>query len=208
MKRKILSRIYDYKYQGDYLNNYKDLISIIQDVTKNILTEDLIDIGIHLVLESRNHRWGMYYSKAFEMATKLQNEIKIAVSELINKLPNELVPALTFINEKTPMSKSQLETNPNDSWILYANPWNFYIIETKDSAKLIINDFDKDLRVEIKTDDYFNWKLKNEEKAPYELIYSEIIEYIKKDWMKKASAQQCITAITTDSTSPESNRNC
>ena len=190
MKREILTRIYDYKYQGDYLINYRDLISIIQDVTKNIETEDLIDIGIHLVLESRHHRWGMYYSKAFEMATELQNEIKIAVSELIKKLPNELVPALTFMNDKTPMSKSQLEKNPNDSWILYADPWSFYIIETKESAKLIINDFDKELLVEIETDDYFNWKLKNEEKAPYELIYSKINEHLKKDWMKKASVQQ------------------
>lgn len=190
MKREILSRIYDYKYQGGYLNNYKDLISIIQIVTKHIETEDLVDIGIHLVFESRYHRLGMYYSKGFEMASELQNEIKNVTNELIEKLPGELIPSLTFMNEKTPMSKSQLNTNPNDSWILYADPWSFYIFETKDLAKLIVNDFDKNLRIEIETDDYFNWKLKNEEKAPYELIYSKINEHIKKDWIRKASDQQ------------------
>ncbi len=188
----MLSRIYEYKYQGEYLNNFKDLISVIQDVTKNIDTDGLIDIAIHLVIESRNHRWAMYYSKAFEMATELQNEIKNVTRGLIKKLPNELIPALTFMNDKIPMSKSQLETNPNDSWILYADPWSFFIFETKASAKLIVNDFDKNLRIEIETDEYFNWKLKNEEKAPYELIYSKINEFLKKDWMKKASVQHTI----------------
>lgn len=185
MRNEILSRIYCYKYEGDYLKNFGELLSIIRDVTNNIEVPGLSEIGIHLVIESRNHRWGMAYSKAYEMASELQNEIKLETERLINKLPEELRIAMTFMNNELIMHKSQLEKNPYDCWILIAEPWKFYILETNDKARLFINDFKSDLKAEIITDDYFNWKLKNDEKTPYELIYSKIEEWRVKNWMKK-----------------------
>ena len=189
MKEEILSRVYSYKYEGEQLSKFRDLISIIKDVTQNIEKTDMIDIGIHLVLESRNHRWVMSYSKAYEMATDIFDEIKIETQNLINVLPKNIIEPLTFMNEKLTMWKSQLENNNFNSWILIAEPWKFYILETSQSAKLFINDFENDLQKEIPTDDMFNWKIKNDEKAPYEMIYSKINEWKNKKWMKKASLQ-------------------
>ena len=189
MKNEILSKIYSYKYNGDYLKNFKDFISIIKIVTENIDKSEMTDIGIHLVLESRNHRWGMSYSKAFEMATDIFDEIKNETQKLITVLSQDLVEPLTFMNEQLTMSKSQLEKNHFDSWILIAEPWKFFILETNDSATLYINDFENKLRSEVITDSFFNWKIKNDEKPPMEMIYSKINELKTKDWMKKASLQ-------------------
>ena len=150
------------------------------------------DIGIHLVFESRNHRWGMAYSKAYEMATDLQNEIKVETQRLINELPEDLKPSLTFMNNELTMYKSQLEKNPYDSWILIAEPWKFYILETIDSARLFVNDYENDLNAEIIADTHFNWKLKNDENTPYELIYSRIDEWRMENWIKKASVQHVV----------------
>lgn len=190
MKKEILSRIYAYKYEGRYLNNYKDLIAIIRDVKENIKELGFLDIGIHLILESRNHRMVMYSSKAYEMASEIQDDIMNETRGLVEEMPDELKPALTFMNNHLPMYKSQLEQNPYQSWILYADPWNFYVLETIDSAKVFINDYAENLNIEIHTDEHFNWRLKNNDKAPYELIYSRIEEWRKNNWLKKACVQQ------------------
>lgn len=115
MKEEILSRIYAYKYEGEYLRKYEELISIIRDVKENINKPGLLDIGIHMIFESRSHRWGMSYSKAFEMASEFQNDIMNETRGLIEEMPDELKPALTFMNNHLPMSKSQLEQNPYES---------------------------------------------------------------------------------------------
>ena len=192
MNKKILAEIYAYKYNGDYLKNYSILISVIKKVADNLGCLDLRDIGIHLVIESRNHRWGMAFSKGFEMATDLMDEIKEETENLIKKLPEEVRPALSWMNQEIPMHRSQLDKNPNDNWILIAQSWEFYILETANSSSLFVNDFEDSLQAEIPTDEYFNWKIKNADKAPYELIYSKINEWKLKNWMKKACVQQCI----------------
>ena len=111
---------------------------------------------------------------------------------LINVLPQDLIEPLTFMNEELTMWKSQLDKNNSKSWILIAEPWEFFVLETSDSAKLYINDFDNNLRREVATDSFFNWKIKNEEKPPMEMIYSKINDLKTLNWMKKASLQQSV----------------
>ena len=196
MKEEILSRIYSYKYEGKYLDKFRDLISIIKDVTQNIEKKDMIVIGIHLVLETKRHRWGMAYSKGYEGRTEIFYEIKKETQKLINVLPKEMIEPLTFMNEKLTMYRSELRielTNNNfNSWILIDYPWEFYILETRQSAKLFIIDFESNLQKEIPTDDWFNRKIKNDKKPPLDLIYGKIIGWKRKKWMKKFSLQQGI----------------
>lgn len=185
MENKILSKVRDYKFKGDYLKNYKLLKEIIREVAGNIENGEYKNIGIHLVLESRNHRWGMAYSKAFELANDLNEEITAETQKLIDKLPDEFRPALTYLNKEQTMHKSQLNNNPFDTWIWIAEPWRFFILETEDSARLFVNDFDNELSTEIETDNFFNWKLKNEEKAPYDLINVTINKWMIEKWFNK-----------------------
>jgi len=190
MNKEILSEIYSYKYEGNYLNNYSKLISVIKEVAENITNPNIQDIAIHLVIESRNHRWGMSYSKAFEMNIDLQTEIKNETEKLIEKLPTEIAPALSFMNREIPMYKGQLEKNTRGNWMFIAQPWEFYIKETKDTSELFVNDFNNNLNAEIVLDDRFNQKIKNDKKVPYELIYAKINEWKLKNWLKKAGEQQ------------------
>ena len=161
MKDEILSKVHDYKFKGEYLNNYRLLLEILREVTDNIDRIEFKNIGIHLVLESRNHRWGMAYSKAFELASDLNREITEETQRLVEKLPKEFRPALTFLNEQQTMHKNQLKNNPHNSWIWFAEPWRFFIFETEDSARLFVNDFNNGLVTEIETDDFFNWNISN-----------------------------------------------
>ncbi len=185
MKDMILSKVRDYKFKGEYLKNYKLLIELIREVAENIENEEYKNIGIHLVLESRNHRWGMAYSKAFELANDLNAEITEETQKLVDKLPNEFRNALTFLNKEQTVHKSQLKNNPYDSWIWIAEPWRFFILETEDSAQLFVNDFSDELVTEIETDDFFNWKLKNEDKAPQEWINMIINKWMTEKWFDK-----------------------
>ncbi len=193
MKEEILSRIYSYKYEGYFLDKFSDLISIIIDVTQNIGKKDMIVIGIHLVLESRSHRVGMGRSKAYEYRTEIIYEIKKETQKLINVLPKEMIEPLTFANEKFTdyhILRNELTNNNFNSWILIDSPWEFYILETSQSAKLFIIDFESNLQKEIPTDDWFNWKIKNDKKPPLDLIYWKINNWKMKKWMKKFSLQQ------------------
>src|SRR5690554_607928 len=185
MKDEILSKVHDYKFKGEYLNNFKLLIEIIRGVADNIEMSEYKNIGIHLVLESRNHRWGMAFSKAFELANDLNREITEETQKLVEKLPDEFRPALTFLNKEQTMHKSQLKNNPYDTWIWIAEPWRFFILETVDSARLFVNDFNNGLSIEIETDSFFNWKLKNEDKAPYEWINMTINKWMIENWFNK-----------------------
>lgn len=185
MKDEILSKVHDYKFKGEYLNNFKLLIEIIREVADNIEISEYKNIGIHLVLESRNHRWGMAFSKAFELANDLNREITEETQKLVEKLPDEFRPALTFLNKEQTMHKSQLKNNPYDTWIWIAEPWRFFILETVDSARLFVNDFNNGLSTEIETDNFFNWKLKNEDKAPYEWINMTINKWLIEKWFNK-----------------------
>jgi len=185
MKDEILSKVHDYKLKGEYLNNFKLLIEIIRGVADNIEMSEYKNIGIHLVLESRNHRWGMAFSKAFELANDLNREITEETQKLVEKLPDEFRPALTFLNKEQTMHKSQLKNNPYDTWIWIAEPWRFFILETVDSARLFVNDFNNGLSIEIETDNFFNWKLKNEDKAPYEWINMTINRWMIENWFNK-----------------------
>lgn len=190
MKNTIIEKIHSYKYVGNYLKNYRDLISIIQLTTERINEPGLKELAIHLVIESRNHRWGMSYSKAFEMATDIFKEIKQETQTLINSGIHEYIEPLTFMNEELPMYKSQLNKNTFDSWIHLAEPWIFFILETNEVSQLFINDFENNLCTQIQTDEHFNWKIKNDEKPPYEMIYSKINEWRVENWSNKTSLQQ------------------
>ena len=188
MHKEILSAIFAYKYDGDYLENYRQLISAIKRVNINLDTYALNDIAIHLALESKSHRLGMWHSKKFEMATDLFMEIKNEIDQLIRKLPKYIQNPLLFMNEEIPMYRSQLAKNPYDQWILIAQPWEFYILETKNSSRLFINDFENSLNTEIELDEYIDWRIKNDDPFTWMLIYTKINAWRLQNWMKNIAS--------------------
>ena len=181
----IRQRIYQYKYSGDYLNNYKQLIAIIEDVTNLIEQQGMKTMAINLVIESRNHRLGMAYSKGYEMASDLRNEIKEKTQALIQALPEKLRSMLHMVNEKLQISKSAIEENKYPQWIRYAEPWNYFIIETANSSKLFHLDWRANKTIEIPTDKHFDWTLKNKVECVYETIYATINRYKIDNWLNK-----------------------
>jgi hypothetical protein len=180
----IRQRIYNYKYKGDYLNNYKQLISIIEEVTECIEESGMKTMAINLILESRDHRMGMHYSKGYEMADDLQNEIKEKTSVLIQALPDKLQPIFEITNEKLQISKTDIEENNYKQWIRYAEPWNYFIIETANSSKLFHLDWASNALITIPTDQYFDWTLKNKTERVHEAIYATINRFKIESWFK------------------------
>jgi nucleoside diphosphate kinase len=181
----IRQKIYNYKYVGNYLNNYEQLISILGEITKRIHESGMKTMAINMVLESKGHRMGMYYSKGYEMANELQSQIKEITSLLIQALPQKLQPILEITNEKLLISKSDIEENKYPQWIRYAEPWNYFIIESANSSKLFHLDWEANKTIEILTDKHFDWILKNKVELVHETIYTAINQYKVEKWLRR-----------------------
>ena len=183
MRDDILKRIYHYRYVSTYLANYQEIIDIIKDVTKHIDEPGMKDIGVHVFLQGREHRYNMGVSKAFEIAVPIYDTIRIESQKLIDLLDEELQIPLTFINNNLPIYRRDLKNNPDSSWILYAEAWRFYILETKDTARLFVHDYHNHFDAEVEMNSYLMGLIKKNATQPKEIIYKTINEWLTKNWL-------------------------
>ena len=70
------------------------------------------DIGVHVFLQGREHRYDMGVSKAFEIAVPIYDTIRIESQKLIDLLDEELQIPLTFFNNNLPIYRRDLKIIP------------------------------------------------------------------------------------------------
>jgi hypothetical protein len=172
---KFFEKLHNYKNLGKSIDNYSQLILLLELVTKK-MKKEFVNIGIHLVLEVNQHRIDMEHSRKYEFANDLHLKLELKALELISKLPTDMQPRLILLTKEI-RRKDQLlnkiEKENINSWILYFEPWKYYLLETKLNSKIIVNDFNSKIDLIIELNDSENKLIKNR-KGVYDFISSKL----------------------------------
>tara|TARA_R110002050_G_scaffold585_3_gene4222 strand:- start:4468 stop:5034 length:567 start_codon:yes stop_codon:yes gene_type:complete len=127
-----------YKYEGDYLNNFKELIEILKLCKKSLIESFELEKEVfakHLILEARNHLLGMSYSKSYEFASETRENIERNAYELINVFKTEKT-AFKVLIEKLIIDDEYLKENSNQKVISVFIPWLYYLEQSETSYNL------------------------------------------------------------------------
>ena len=137
----------------------------------------------HLVLETRDHRLAMAYSKGYEVANNIDHEIKKNVLDLIHVFSDK-EPYILLMDHLL-ISGTLRDIHFDTKIIRFFVPWSFYLEETHKNKKLVIlTSIDDMVEEEYILDKHESYRIEKN-KNPFETLLSLADKIKTRFWIEK-----------------------
>ena len=157
------------------------------------LTSEQQHIAVFLILQAESHIISSCYSKVYDLANELRNEIEELCNNIIKFLPNEISNALEIEIKKHRISKDEYSNliNESKSIIVMKRDWNFYVL--KNNEKTVLCAFNLVSPVDVLAKELESYEENILSKGEYFPICSDIADKLRFDYWIKGNGKLHLT---------------